>query len=137
MNHLRSVATLALATAAAALVAVAAPLAAQGTGAYTAAQARQGAKLFDDNCAACHGADLSGTAAPPLAGRSFMLKWTGQSAADLHDLVSSQMPLTAPGSLKPAEYLALVAFILSKNGYPDGPAALEKAKLKSITIKPQ
>jgi mono/diheme cytochrome c family protein len=113
------------------------PLAAQGTGVYSTAQAQQGAKLFAENCTACHGADLSGTSAPPLAGRTFMLKWNGQTAADLHDVASTQMPLTSPGSLKPAEYLALMAYILSKNGYPAGTAPLEKAKLKSVSIKPQ
>ena len=63
-----------------------------------------------------------------------MKKWTGQTADDLA-YVLNQMPLTAPGSLKPNEYLALLTFILSKNGYRAGNTPLDGSKLKSITIK--
>jgi mono/diheme cytochrome c family protein len=137
LKQVRLQVVLAMTLAGAAVVAATIPLGAQATGVYAAPQAQSGAKLFAANCAACHGADLSGTAAPPLAGKSFLTKWSGQTAADIHDVVSTQMPLTAPGSLKPAEYIDLVAFVLSKNGYPAGTAPLEKAKLKNITIKAQ
>jgi len=135
LKKLGSVAALALTLGAAALVVSTDPLAAQSGGVYTAAQAQQGAKLFGDNCGMCHAPDLSGGAGPPLAGKTFMMKWTGQTADDLHDVVSTQMPLTAPGSLKPDQYMALVAFILSKNGYPAGDSPLDRSKLKKITIK--
>jgi len=135
LKKLGSVAALALTLGVAALVVPAHPLAAQSGGVYTTAQAQQGAKLFGDNCGMCHAPDLSGGAGPPLAGKTFMMKWTGQTADDLHDVVSTQMPLTAPGSLKPDQYLALLAFILSKNGYPAGDSPLDRSKLKKITIK--
>ncbi len=135
MKKLGSVAALGLVLGIAILLVPTHPLAAQGGGVYSAAQAQAGAKVFAANCAMCHAADLAGDSGPPLAGKAFLSKWTGQTADDLHDVVSTQMPLTAPGSLKPDEALAVVAFILSKNGYPAGAAPLEKAKLKSITIK--
>jgi mono/diheme cytochrome c family protein len=137
LNKLGSITALGLALCAVALFVPTLPLAAQGAGVYTAAQAQAGAKLFTENCAMCHAADLSGGAGPPLAGKAFVSKWSGQTADDLHDVVATQMPLTAPGSLKPPEYLALVAYILSKNGYPAGATALDKTNLKSITIKAQ
>ena len=137
LHKIGLIAALAFTLGSCALLAAAHPSAAQGSGVYTTAQAQRGAKLFGDDCAMCHGADLSGGAGPPLAGKPFIGKWTGQTADDLHDVVSTQMPLTAPGSLKPDEYLALVAFILSKNGYAAGSSALDKSKLKSITIKAQ
>lgn len=137
MNKLGSVTALGLALCAIILFVPTHPLAAQGAGVYTAAQAQAGATLFTANCAMCHAADLSGGAGPPLAGKAFVSKWSGETADDLHDVVSTQMPLTAPGSLKPDEYLALVAYILSKNGYSAGAVALAKAKLKNITIKAQ
>ena len=137
MKKFGLVAVLGLLLCTVALLAPARPLAAQGAGVYTAAQAKAGAALFAENCAMCHAADLSGGAGPPLAGKPFVSKWSGETADDLHDVVSTQMPLTAPGSLKPPEYLALVAFILSKNGYPAGTVPLEKTKLKHITIKAQ
>jgi mono/diheme cytochrome c family protein len=137
MKSIATVAALGLALGAAVTFAPTRPLAAQGNGAFTAAQAQRGAKLFGDNCAMCHGADLSGESGPPLAGKAFTGKWAGQTADDLHDVVATQMPLTSPGSLKPDEDLAVVAFILSKNGFAPGSTALEKRKLKSITIKAQ
>jgi mono/diheme cytochrome c family protein len=137
LRQLGTVAALAFTLGAGALILPTHPSAAQGSGVYSSAQAQRGAKLFADDCAMCHGSDLSGGAGPPLSGKPFIGKWTGQTADDLHDVVATQMPLTAPGSLKPDEYLALVAFILSKNGYPAGSTALEKSKLKTITIKAQ
>jgi len=137
VKKLGSVAALGLALGSVILLVPTHPLAAQGGGVYTAAQAQAGAKLFAENCAMCHSADLSGDAGPPLAGKAFLSKWTGQTADDLHDIVATQMPLTSPGSLKPDEALAVVAFILSKNGYPAGAAPLQQAKLKTITIKAQ
>jgi mono/diheme cytochrome c family protein len=137
LNKLASIAALGVALAGAALLLPTRPLAAQSAGTYTADQAQHGAKLYADNCAMCHKADLSGDAGPPLAGKAFIQKWSGQTADDIHDIVATQMPLTAPGSLKPDEDLALVAYILSKNGYPAGDTPLAKANLKSITIKAQ
>ena len=102
---------------------------------YTAAQATAGAKLYAENCTMCHGAKLEGTAAPQLAGDDFLKKFSGQTADDVHYIVSTQMPLTAPASLKPAEYLAIMAFILQKNKYAAGETPLVAAKLKSIKFK--
>jgi hypothetical protein len=44
------------------------------------------------------------------------------------------MPLGNPGSLKPAEYLEITAYLLQRNKYPAGPAPLTQAKLKTIKI---
>jgi mono/diheme cytochrome c family protein len=106
-------------------------------GPYTAAQAAAGAKLYGDNCASCHGAKLEGDVGPALAGDAFISQWPGQTADDVYAEMSTQMPATAPGSLKPAEYLALLAYVLQQNGYPAGPAALDPAKLKTIKIVAQ
>ncbi len=107
---------------------------AQSGGAYTSAQATAGGKIFVAQCAMCHGAKLEGGAGPQLAGPDFMAKWSGQTAADIHDIVSTQMPLTSPGSLKPDEDLAVVAYILQQNKYPAGDTALTAATLKSVKI---
>jgi alcohol dehydrogenase (cytochrome c) len=113
------------------------PLDAQSTGAYTAAQAAQGATIFAAQCSSCHGAKLEGGAGPALAGDDFMTKWNGETADDVHDVVANQMPLTAPGSLKPDEALAVVAYILQQNHYPAGSTPLSAATLKSVTIQKQ
>lgn len=103
-------------------------------GSFSEAQAKRGATLFSANCAMCHGEKLDGVSAPQLAGKEFLTKWSGQTAADLYDLMSTQMPLTAPGSLKPDEYLAILAFVLKSNGYAAGSAALDAGHLKGVKI---
>ncbi len=112
-------------------------LSAQSGGVYSAAQAKAGGTLYAAQCAQCHGANLEGISGPALAGSDFMAKWSGQTADDLRDIIATQMPLTAPGSLKPAEVLAILAYILQQNKYPAGDAALTAAKTKSVKIVKQ
>lgn len=117
----------------AAVAAALLPLAlhAETTPRFSPAQAEAGAALFARACAACHGAALEGGAAPALAGAAFRRDWQGggRTVAELQDAIARTMPQNAPGSLAPAESLALTAFLLSRNGYaagaePLGPDAL-------------
>ena len=85
----------------------------------------------------CHGDKLEGISGPALAGSDFMSKWSGQTVDDLRDIVTTQMPLTSPGSLKPAEVLSVLAYILQQNKYPAGDTALTAAKTKSVKIVKQ
>jgi mono/diheme cytochrome c family protein len=136
MRSSRILGWLALALFAALLLAPALPLRADDSaGYYTQAQADKGKALFAANCAMCHGANLEGISGPALAGSDFQSGWASRTAADLHDVMSTEMPLTAPGSLKPDEYISLVAFVLSKNGFPAGSTPLDKSKLAGISLK--
>ena len=129
-------AALALAIAAAfATPAIAAETAAAGP--YTAAQAKSGAAIYTAQCSMCHGVKLEGVSGPQLAGSAFISKWSGQTADDIRDIIASQMPLTAPGSLKPAEVLAVLSYILQQNKYPVGPSALTAPKSKTLKIAKQ
>jgi mono/diheme cytochrome c family protein len=103
-------------------------------GAYTAAQAAAGEKLYAANCSACHGATLTGGVWPSLVGDAFTSQWIGRSASDVYYVMSTQMPVGAPGSLKPGEYVALLAYILQQNKYPSGSVPLTRARLSSIDI---
>ena len=91
--------------------------------------ASQGAALYARKCAACHG--KTGIEGPfdRLVGRepreSFpfgrdpsLVKTIGNYwpyATTLYDYMNRAMPLDAPGSLKPDEVYALVAFLLWRN----------------------
>ena len=108
-------------------------LSAQSGGAYTADQAKAGAAIFAAQCSVCHGQKLEGISGPQLAGPDFM----GETADDLRDLIASQMPLTNPGSLKPAEVLQVLSYILQQNKYPAGDSALTAAKAKTVKIVKQ
>jgi alcohol dehydrogenase (cytochrome c) len=94
---------------------------------YTTAQAGAGKAVYAASCASCHGANLEGGAGPALVGADFVRKWADgkKSAADLYAVVHGSMPLQAPGSLGAADYAAIIAHILSRNGYSAGPSAFD------------
>jgi mono/diheme cytochrome c family protein len=95
---------------------------------YTADQAMAGAAVYSQACAACHGAQMEGVAAPALKGSAFgdMANAQGLTGDALLDVIANTMPQSDPGSLKPDEYAAVTAYILQQNGYPAGSAALAK-----------
>jgi mono/diheme cytochrome c family protein len=108
---------------------------------FTVDQATTGAAIFSQNCASCHGAQMEGVSAPALKGPSFGEMATAQAltADSLLDMVSTTMPQSDPGSLKPEEYNAVVAYILQQNGYPSGSTPLTKNAqgLKDAKISPK
>ena len=107
---------------------------------YTADQATAGAGVYNQACAACHGSQLEGVAAPALKGSAFGEMANAQSltADALLDVIANTMPQSDPGSMKPEEYAAVTAYILQQNGYPAGSTALAKgaAGLKDAKITP-
>jgi alcohol dehydrogenase (cytochrome c) len=64
-----------------------------------------------------------------LLGSTFQTKWRGRSLRDLHVIVAKQMPMNAPGSLTSEESFDILAFLLGRNGYPMGNAALGQTTL--------
>jgi S-disulfanyl-L-cysteine oxidoreductase SoxD len=102
---------------------------------YTQAQATQGAATYKAQCALCHGAALNNGGAPKLAGPAFLTKWGSNSLDDFHYIMSTTMPQTKPGGLKPDQYVNLVAYVLQKNGYKAGKTPLKAANLKQYTFK--
>jgi alcohol dehydrogenase (cytochrome c) len=81
-----------------------------GSAPFTAAQVKAGATLYQQQCSSCHGAKLQGVSAPALTGVAF-----GNSHLNLtqfRTIVTTQMPLIAPGSLKPDQYAGIMAYLL-------------------------
>ena len=113
------------------LASLAATVGAQATrsvneGVYTADQAKKGEGLYKEQCAACHGDNLEGSGPmPPLAGKDFLANWNGKTLGDLYEKTQTTMPATAPGTLSPEQTADIVAYLLSKDNYPTGAAALE------------
>jgi alcohol dehydrogenase (cytochrome c) len=123
----RTVFALALAAMLAASAVVRASAAPQPPAAlYTVSQAATGNREYASNCAACHGARLDGGAGPALSGRALRLlaKDTRLTVGDMFAVLAKQMPLNEPASLKREQYVAIMAYILSRNGYPAGTKAL-------------
>lgn len=80
---------------------------------YTAEQATRGKALFRESCAACH-------ASSEFTDEIFLFAWSGQGLHLLYDYIRTRMPEDNPGSLEPAEYAEVLAYILALNGFPDG-----------------
>jgi S-disulfanyl-L-cysteine oxidoreductase SoxD len=100
----------------------------QGSG-----SAKEGARIFAEKCAACHGATGSGGPAPmlikpetppkkplpclsPCIGPGSVMALHSPYATTIWDYIHRAMPFGQEGTLKPDEVYALTAFLLYKNG---------------------
>ena len=96
------------------------------TGVYTQAQADRGAAGYGQNCARCHGAQLTGLGeAKPLTGAEFLSNWNGLTVGDLFERMRATMPLDKPRSLSREDYADVLAYLLKFNGFPAGAAELD------------
>jgi mono/diheme cytochrome c family protein len=100
---------------------------------FTKAQMTAGATLFAQSCATCHGDNLEGGAGPALTGPPFKTLSTKVKAnvGDVFTYMTSNMPLNAPASLTHDQYVNVLAFILSKNGYRSGSTKLTFGEAKA------
>lgn len=101
---------------------------------FTTTQATSGAATYKAECAMCHGPALNNGGAPKLAGPVFLKKWSGNSEDDLYYIMSTTMPQTHPGALKTSQYENVLAYILQKNGFKPGKAALSSSNLKKYNL---
>ncbi len=118
-----------LAVAAVSLAAAAAPIS------FTSTQVSAGSSAFATHCATCHGAHLEGGAGPALSGANFKTLSTKVKAnvSDIFTYMTTNMPMNAPASLSHTEYVNIMAFILSKNGYQAGSTALTFGQASAST----
>ena len=106
------------------------------SGVYTAEQAGRGKAAYDEQCAACHGASLTGgDVAPPLSGSAFLNNWNNTSAGDLFERIHTTMPQSAPGSLSGKTVSDIEAYMFQANGFPAGQVALPPASAMMAGIK--
>ncbi len=107
-------------------------------GVYTQEQANRGGALYAQRCARCHAPDLTGgEIAPALNGAEFKSNWTGLSVDDLFERIKVSMPQDNPGSLSRQQTADVLAFVLSKGGFPAGKTELarEAEVLKGIRFE--
>ena len=121
-------------------VAGAAPAGAQGAdepsvwdGVYSEAQAERGRQLYEASCARCHGDDLSGANARPLAGESFIRDWGGLKLDGVLTRART-MPPGAAGSLGEAGYVDIIAYVLAVNAFPHGEAELTASRAGEVLV---
>jgi polar amino acid transport system substrate-binding protein len=98
------------------------PARAQPPAVFTADQVRDGQALYPRLCGACHGPNMEGESGPALTGPDFRQLLTDQSltAKSLFDIIRQTMPYDAPGMYPDAQYDDVMAYILSRLGYPAG-----------------
>ena len=117
-------------------VAIAQPTKSVWDGVYTEEQANRGRQGYADQCASCHGPELTGgEMAPALAGGEFMAGWDGLTVGDLFERIRISMPQNAPGSLSGQQNADILAFVLASNKFPSGTAELAKEAMILKTIK--
>lgn len=95
-------------------------IASTGRGDPSALQAQNGARLYAEQCAECHGATLGGGRGPPLRGAGFLQHWQHKSARNLYSRILTTMPAATPGTLPEQGVLDVTIYILSQNGLDMG-----------------
>ena len=107
-------------------------------GIYTEEQATRGQALSSQECASCHGGELTGgEMAPPLAGGEFLAGWDGLTVGDMFERIRISMPQNAPGSLSGQQNADILAFMFQASKFPTGTAEMPKEAgiLKQINSK--
>ena len=105
--------------------------------------AREGASIYAQKCAACHGATGTEGPADRLVGGQGTLtsdrpvKTVGSYwpyATTVWDYINRAMPVNNPGSLTPNEVYALTAFILSRNGIVKETEVIDRESLPKVRM---
>jgi cytochrome c5 len=104
-------------------------------GVYTSAQAERGRAVYDTRCGRCHGGDLGGVNGSSLAGEGFMLHWEGRTIERLFRKIHETMPPEGAGTLTEREAVDTVAYLLQRNGFPDGRIELASAPAALVNIQ--
>jgi len=90
-------------------------------GVYTAAQADRGQVLFRSKCASCHAPNR-------FTDDLFYTSFAGKPLWEMFDVISDTMPEDNPGSMKPEEYVDVMAYLLKLNGFATGETELPTGK---------
>jgi len=113
--------------------------------------AKQGAPLFAQKCAMCHGASGAGGPAPrlvktedagvkaapclaPCINNGNVMALHSPYATTLWDYINRGMPFLQEGSLKPNEVYAITAFLLYKNGVIAEDQVLDAQSLPQVKM---
>lgn len=96
---------------------------------FTDEQADRGRDVFRSQCTECHSSS-------EFSDSQFKFKWSRRHAGSLYQMIQTQMPETAPGSLTDEETVDLVSYILRMNGFEPGASELsaDRAVLNGISL---
>ncbi len=91
------------------------------TGVYTATQSDRGQALFRSKCASCHAPNR-------FTDDLFYTSFAGKPMWEMFDVISDTMPEDNPASMKPEEYVDVMAYLLKLNNFPTGSTELPVGK---------
>lgn len=96
---------------------------------FTDDQADRGREVFRSQCTECHSSS-------EFSDSQFKFKWSRRHAGSLYQMIQTQMPETAPGSLTDEETVDLVSYILRMNGFEPGASELaaDRSVLDGISL---
>jgi len=105
---------------------------------FTKAQVDAGEAVYAETCSSCHGTRLDDGIAIPLIGPTFAQNWANGSKTldDLYYIVRNTMPKNKGRTLPDADYLAVTAYMLQRNGHVAGDTPLrgERAQLAQVRL---
>jgi nitrate/TMAO reductase-like tetraheme cytochrome c subunit len=87
---------------------------------YTTEQAASGEKLYQTQCASCHGAKLEGGAGPALKGTSWYQMYGGAKLLAVWGEIKGPMAQYAGTTYSTQQSLDILAYLLQQNGLPSG-----------------
>ena len=104
---------------------------------FAKAQAAHGADLYVKHCERCHDpakVPAGKKPGPPVTGQKFIDKWRDHTLGELFTSIFTTMPNDGSAVLSEDETLDLVAYLVSANGFPDGPAPLKNDAVMQATV---
>ena len=102
-------------------------------GVYSQAQQERGHNAYGSYCSRCHGEDQNG-ARGVLRNPKFMDRWREDNLSSLFNLIKGTMPPGPRGRVSNAEYVDIVAYLLSVNQFPAGNGELEANDMEHILV---
>lgn len=102
-------------------------------GVYLSDQAERGAKIYIEQCVACHAANMrGGPGSRSIVGIEFQFIWKDKTLGELFEAVRTKMPPGRSGILSDQQYIDVLTTILKGNGFPAGEDKELPANLKVL-----
>lgn len=101
-------------------------------GVYSRAQAQRGAQIYQQFCSHCHGGASARHGS--LWGPEFWHNWRESTLRSFFDYIRDNMPNYEPGELEDADYIDIMAFVLSRNQLPAGARELTPKGTVGVAI---
>ena len=101
---------------------------------YTTEQAAAGQKLYQAQCATCHGANLEGGAGPSLKGAAWHQMYGGAKLLTVWGEIKGPMAQDVGTTYTTQQSLDILSYLLQQNGLPSGNQPLADTKELSYVL---